>query len=218
MSEGRGVSARLRGLARELAKFGTVGAFGVLVNVVVFNLCIRVLDLATVRSGVIATAVAIGTNYVGNRYWTYRHADKSRVQRELSLFLFFSGVGLVIENGVLAVSHYGLDFTSPLADNVAKNVIGLGLGTVFRFWSYRTWVFRHRAGARPAPTGETAPAGDPADPLDPADPVQAPTQAGVPLQTRTDPATPGAGAAVAVSDRLIRVAAQEEGEHRRVQL
>ncbi|WP_210732839.1 GtrA family protein [Streptomyces sp. RKND-216] len=215
MSEGRGVSARLRGLARELAKFGTVGAFGVLVNVVAFNLCIRVLDLATVRSGVIATAVAIGTNYVGNRYWTYRHADKSRVQRELSLFLFFSGVGLVIENGVLALSHYGLDFTSPLADNVAKNVIGLGLGTVFRFWSYRTWVFRHRAGARSAPTGGTAPS---TDPLDPSGPAQAPTQAGVPLQTRAAPAAPDPGAAVTVSDRLIRVTAQEEGEDRRVQL
>lgn len=184
MREGRGVSARLRQLVRELAKFGTVGAFGVLVNVAVFNLCIRVLDLATVRSGVIATAVAIGTNYVGNRYWTYRHADKSRVQRELSLFLFFSGIGLVIENGVLALSHYGLDFTSPLADNVAKNVVGLGLGTVFRFWSYRTWVFRPDAyGAAPLVVGR---------------PVR------VPLQTR--------------SDRLVGVAAQEEGEDRRVQL
>ena len=42
---------------------------------------------------------------------------------------------------MLAVSHYGLGFTSPLADNIAKNVIGLGIGTVFRFWTYRTWVF-----------------------------------------------------------------------------
>ncbi|MSW42688.1 MAG: GtrA family protein, partial [Actinobacteria bacterium] len=31
--------------------------------------------------------------------------------------------------------------TSPLADNVSANVIGLGLGTIFRFWSYRRWVF-----------------------------------------------------------------------------
>ncbi|WP_031509739.1 GtrA family protein [Streptomyces megasporus] len=136
------LGARLRRLRREAAKFGTVGALGFLVNVAVFNLCIRGLDLAPVRSGVIATAVAIATNYLGNRYWTYRHSDKSGMSREAGLFLLFSGVGLVIENGALAISHYGLGFTSPLADNIAKNVVGLGIATVFRFWSYRTWVFR----------------------------------------------------------------------------
>jgi putative flippase GtrA len=193
MSEGRGFSVRLRGLARELARFGTVGAFGVLVNVVVFNLCIRVLDLATLVSGVIATTVAIGTNYVGNRYWTYRHADKNQVRRELSLFLFFSGVGLVIENGVLALSFYGLGLTSPFAQNVAKNVVGLGLGTVFRFWSYRTWVFRHRGqGMTRAPENRRR---------------VVPAPLGVPGQT---PRTR--------SDRLVGVATQKEGEDRRVQL
>ncbi|MCZ7414631.1 MULTISPECIES: GtrA family protein [unclassified Streptomyces] len=138
-------AVRLKRLLRELAKFGTVGAFGFLVNVAVFNLCIHTFQLAPVRSGVIATAVAVATNYLGNRYWTYQHSDKRRISREASLFLLFSAVGLVIENGALAVSHYGFGFTSPLADNVAKYGVGLGLGTAFRFWSYRAWVFRGRA-------------------------------------------------------------------------
>ncbi|MFF3767941.1 GtrA family protein [Streptomyces sp. NPDC001922] len=142
MSERPTLRSRLRQLARELAKFGTVGAVGFLVNFVVFNLCIHAFGLAVVRSGVIATVVAIGTNYIGNRYWTYRSSDKSHRSRELSLFLLFSGIGLIIENGILALSHYGFGFTSTVADNVAKNVIGLGIGTAFRFWSYRTWVFR----------------------------------------------------------------------------
>ncbi len=142
MTQRRTVRSRLERLAREIAKFGAVGAIGFVVNLAVFNLCIHGLHLAVVRSGVIATVVAIGANYVGNRYWTYRDCDRSRRSRELTLFLLFSGVGLVIENGILALSHYGFGLTSPLADNVAKNVVGLGLGTVFRFWSYRTWVFR----------------------------------------------------------------------------
>ena len=133
---------RLRLLIGEIAKFGAVGAFGVVVNIAVFNLCLHTLRLQPVRSGVIATAVAICTNYLGNPHWTYRNRDKSQQAREVSLFLLFSGVGLLIENGVLALSHYGFGFTSPLADNIAKNGIGLGLGTLFRFWSYRTWVFR----------------------------------------------------------------------------
>ncbi|MGW7521339.1 GtrA family protein [Streptomyces sp. NPDC054796] len=142
MGERRSLRSRVGRLARELAKFGAVGAVGFLVNVAVFNLCMHSFQLAPVRSGVISQVVAIGTNYLGNRYWTYRHIDKSRVHRETSLFFLFSGIGLVLENGILALSHYGFGFTSTLADNIAKNVVGLGIGTVFRFWSYRTWVFR----------------------------------------------------------------------------
>ncbi len=40
----------------------------------------------------------------------------------------------------LYISHYGLGFTSTLADNVAT-VVGIGLGTLFRFWTYRKFVF-----------------------------------------------------------------------------
>ncbi|WP_059007334.1 GtrA family protein [Streptomyces specialis] len=156
MSDRRTLRDRLRGIAQEAAKFGTVGAFGFLVNVIVFNLCTQAAGLAPVRSGVLATSAAICANYVGNRYWTYRHADKTGRSREAGLFLLFSGAGMVIENGVLALSHYGLGFTSPLADNLAKNVIGLGIGSLFRFWSYRTWVFRTAQAPAPAPGSEPA--------------------------------------------------------------
>ena len=137
----RALSRRLRRIADEIARFSAVGALGFLVNLVVFNLCLHALNLPPVRSGVLSTVVATGTNYLGNRYWTYRHRDKSQRTREVTLFMVFSGIGLVIENGVLAVSHYGLGLHSSLADNVSKNFVGLGLGTLFRFWSYRTWVF-----------------------------------------------------------------------------
>jgi putative flippase GtrA len=152
---------RMGRLVREAAKFGTVGALGFVVTVVVFNLCTQTAGLAPVRSGIIANAVAIATNYLGNRYWTYRHCDKSQRRREATLFVAFSCAGMAIENGVLALSHYGFDFTSPLADNVAKNVIGMGLASLFRFWSYRTWVFRRLPEPQPAGVveeGDGAPA------------------------------------------------------------
>ncbi|CAL9650095.1 hypothetical protein SUDANB151_06584 [Streptomyces sp. enrichment culture] len=107
-----------------------------------FNLCLNVVHLQTVRSGVISNVVAIGVNYLGNRYWTYGYHDKSQYAREAALFVLFSGAGMIIQNGILAISHYGLGYTSTLADNLAKNLVGLGLASAFRFWSYRTWVFR----------------------------------------------------------------------------
>ena len=49
----------------------------------------------------------------------------------------------------LTVSHYVMDLRSPLADNISANGVGLVLGTLFRFWAYRRFVF---AGEEFAPT------------------------------------------------------------------
>ncbi|MFI8092032.1 GtrA family protein [Streptomyces sp. NPDC086080] len=155
-------SSGLRRLYREVAKFGAVGGAGVLVNLGVFNLVRQVTDLQVVRASVIATVVAIVFNYVGFRYFTYRDRDKSGRTREMSLFLLFSAIGLVIENGVLYTATYGFGWDSSLQSNIFK-FLGIGVATLFRFWSYRTWVFRTLpargpvAGSGPGPVGEARP-------------------------------------------------------------
>jgi putative flippase GtrA len=141
MGHGSSGDGRLRRLAREVAKFGAVGGVGLLVNLGVFNLVRHVTDLQVVRASVIATVVAIAFNYVGFRYFAYRDRDKTRRTREMTLFLLFSAVGLVIENGLLFLATYGFGWDSPLQSNVFK-FLGIGVATLFRFWSYRTWVFR----------------------------------------------------------------------------
>ncbi|UYQ62485.1 GtrA family protein [Streptomyces peucetius] len=142
-TSGRG--GRLRGqlqqLTREVAKFGAVGGAGLLVNLAVFNLVRQVTEIPVVRASILATVVAIAFNYVGFRYFTYRDRDKTRRTRELTLFLVFSAVGLVIENGVLYTATYGFGWDTPLQSNIFK-FLGIGVATLFRFWSYRTWVFR----------------------------------------------------------------------------
>ncbi len=141
-----GLPPAARRLAREVAKFGTVGLVALVVDVGVFNL-LRFAGgegplydkplTAKVISVVLATIVA----YLGNRFWTYRNRRHQGYAREYVLFLVFNAIGLAIALVCLWFSHYVLDFTSPLADNLSANVIGLGLSTLFRFWSYRTYVF-----------------------------------------------------------------------------
>ncbi|WP_089102316.1 GtrA family protein [Streptomyces hyaluromycini] len=134
-------SSGLQRLVREVAKFGAVGGAGILVNLGVFNVVRHVTNLPVVRASVIATVVAIVFNYLGFRYWTYRDREKSGRTKELTLFLLFSAVGLVIENGLLYLATYGFGWDSPLQSNVFK-FVGIGVATLFRFWSYRTWVFK----------------------------------------------------------------------------
>ncbi|MFF7182654.1 GtrA family protein [Streptomyces sp. NPDC008121] len=141
MSERSALRVRLDQLTREFAKFGAVGAVGLLVDLGVFNLVRHLTDLPVVRASIIATVVAIAFNYVGFRYFTYRDRDKSSRTKELSLFFLFSVIGLVIQNGVLYAATYGFGWDTPLQSNVFK-FLGIGVATLFRFWSYRTWVFR----------------------------------------------------------------------------
>ncbi|MER5181708.1 GtrA family protein [Streptomyces sp. NPDC002896] len=137
-------------LVREAAKFGAVGGAGILVNLGVFNLVRNLTGLQVVRASVIATVVAIVFNYIGFRYFTYRDRDKSGRTKELTLFILFSAVGLVIENGVLYIATYAFGWDSPLQSNFFK-FLGIGIATLFRFWSYRSWVFRALPADNPAP-------------------------------------------------------------------
>jgi putative flippase GtrA len=152
----RGSEGPFKRLTREVAKFGAVGVVGTVVNFAVSNLLWHLTSLQAVRANVIATIVAIGCNYIGFRYFTYRDRDKSARTKELSLFLAFSLVGLVIENGVLFAAIYGFGWDSSLQRNVFK-VLGIGIATMFRFWSYRSWVFK----ALPAEDADLPEAGAP---------------------------------------------------------
>jgi putative flippase GtrA len=93
---------------------------------------------------VISTSLAIITNWIGNRHWTFRSDRRHNWVREGFEFAVASVGGMIISLSCLLVSHYLLGFESLLADNIAKNVVGLALGTAFRFTLYRLWVFRPR--------------------------------------------------------------------------
>ncbi|MFG2819005.1 GtrA family protein [Kitasatospora sp. NPDC048365] len=135
------LTERLRGMSPEMLGFAVIGLSGVVVNFAIFWVCVNGLGLASLRSNVVATVIAIATNYLGYRYWLYRDRDAASRQREITLFLLFSGIGMLIETGVLALSRYGLGLDGHYEQLGAK-VVGLGVATVFRFVSYRTWVFK----------------------------------------------------------------------------
>lgn len=133
----------------EALKFGIVGGVNTVINYAVFNaLALTVFQGGALKATVVATITATITSYLMNRHWTYRDRPKTAVRREYVLFFLFNGAGLLIELGVLAAAKYGLGVTSLLALNLAKTM-GVLLATLFRFWSYRTFVFQ------PAPAPAT---------------------------------------------------------------
>jgi putative flippase GtrA len=144
----------MRALVTQLGRFGAVGLVGLVIDVGVFNLLrLTVLSSEVLHEGpvvakIISTSLAIVANWLGNRYWTFRGERRPHWILEAVEFGLVSAGGMLIALGCLWVSHYALGLTSVLADNISTNVVGLVLGTAFRFTFYRLWVFGpHRTGS-----------------------------------------------------------------------
>jgi putative flippase GtrA len=133
-------------LRRELGKFGVIGLIAYVIDLTVFNLLRFAggegpLFDKPLTAKVISVLVATTFAYFGNRNWTFKDRTRSSFRREYTLFFVFNAVGMIISLSCLWISHYLLGFESALADNISANVIGLILGTIFRFWGYHNWVF-----------------------------------------------------------------------------
>lgn len=145
------VPAKLRNAAPEAVAFALIGIGNAVLYFVIFNLTITI---GAVKATVIATAITTTLAYLAHRYWTYRNRPKSAVRREYVLFVGFNIAGMFIQSGVVGVGKYGFGLNETrdrLWFNLAT-VAGIGLATLFRFWAYRTLVFRPHPADHPAPT------------------------------------------------------------------
>ena len=144
---------------REVLTFLAVGGAGYAVDVVAFNWLRTLPLLAAVDptvSKVLAVAAAMVVTYLGNRSLTWRDQPTSDRHRQVALFVLFNLVGLGISVLTLVLTHDVLGWTSRLADNLSANVVGLALGTAFRYWSYKRFVFRADAGESGEPHDSSA--------------------------------------------------------------
>jgi putative flippase GtrA len=161
---------RFRQLVHEAAKFGTVGAIAFLTATIGTNLLHFRAGMGPLTSNVIATIAGTFVSFFGNRYWTFRHREGSTMAREYAVFFVLNGIGLGIQLACIGFTYYLLNMHGQLAYNVAL-LFGIGLGTLFRFWSYRRWVWlappvaeAMAAGGRPSPAGSPVAAGSAAWP------------------------------------------------------
>ncbi len=151
----RELYARFRHLIHEAAKFGIVGIVGVIITDGGTNLLKGPLD-GWLKANIVATVVATVVAYLASRYWTFRHRERSNsVGRESALFFLFNGIGLVIQLVCLGFTNYALGRTDRLSSNIAL-LLGIMLATLFRWWSYRRFVWTAPRDNEPAVTEEQA--------------------------------------------------------------
>jgi len=148
------LSERIRGLAslfwREVAKFGAVGGVAFVIDSAVFIwLFTGSMHGSEVWAKAIATVVASVFSWVANRFWTFRHRKQTNAVREAALFAVMNFVGLLIASGCVWFAKYILNLNDKPSLFIAGSVVGLVLGTVFRFFAYRFWVFNEELDQEP---------------------------------------------------------------------
>src|SRR5215472_18818641 len=156
----RALYERFRQIIHEFAKFGVIGVIGLLITNIGYALLHSNFGMGPVTATTVATIVATSVTYVGNRYWSFKHRERTNVAREGIIFFTLNGIGLGIQDAVVAFNYYILSLGgNKLAEFLALNA-GIALATLFRFWSYRKFVWAEKAGE----DGVTAKAGGPGSP------------------------------------------------------
>lgn len=145
---------------REFAKFLVVGGTAWVVDTAIFTvLAHTVLSEKILTCKIISMLVSTILSYILNREWSFNHRGGHQMHHEALLFFLFNGIGFALNLAPLAISHYLLGInldhgytklTVTIADWVSANVIGTFFGMMFRYWSYRRWVFPDELGGEQA--------------------------------------------------------------------
>jgi putative flippase GtrA len=91
-----------RAEANRFLRFAVVGAIGAVVDFGVFNLLSAVVGLTAVVSSVISFTLAVCSNFLWNRFWTYPDSRSKPIRRQLIQFSIVSVIGLIIRTPLFA--------------------------------------------------------------------------------------------------------------------
>ncbi len=142
------MGARFDRLLAEGIKFLTVGGLATGVSFLVFNGLVHgylggpgPMHEQPIGAFVVANTLGMLVSYRGSRSWAFRDRQAVGVAGGRLAFVVINLVSMVIPIACLAFARYVLHRSDPIADNIAANGVGLGLGTLARFWAIRRFIF-----------------------------------------------------------------------------
>jgi len=148
---------RFRQLIHEGAKFCVIGGIGAVVTLGGADILHNHLAVGKYTALTVSTLIATVVTFVGNRHWTFKHRSGKGTTHESVMFFVLNGVGLLIGYGCIWLVQTGFGLSGALWYDFA-NFLGLVFGTLFRFWSYRKWVWHADSGAKVPDTMYAQPA------------------------------------------------------------
>jgi putative flippase GtrA len=127
-------------LLKELAAFGVIGALAFAIDIGIFT---WLAPHGALKAKAISTAVSTTFAYFGNRYLSFSHRARTSIGRETTFFFGINLITLIFSELAIALFVYPLNYGHASATVFVVNLVTIGIGTVFRFWAYKRFVFLH---------------------------------------------------------------------------
>lgn len=108
-------------------KFAFVGVVGAIVDFGVFNLLSGLAILPALHASVVSFVLAVVSNFIWNRYWTYPDSRSKTLSRQVVQFVLVSLIGLAIRTPLFAFLEKALvDLASQLLPHFPLSPVFLG--------------------------------------------------------------------------------------------
>jgi putative flippase GtrA len=133
-------------------RFLIVGVIGAVVDFGIFNLLTHLTPINAVIASMISFSVAVTSNFIWNRYWTYPDSRTKRVSHQLVQFFLINLIGLAIrtplfaflEPRMIALAEKYYSQSSLSATTIGHNLslaIAVGVVLLWNFFANRYWTY-----------------------------------------------------------------------------
>ena len=133
-------------------RFAIVGAIGFVVDFLFFNIFRSGLGISPEISSILSFLVAVISNFIWNRYWTYPDSRSKPIIGQLIQFIVVNIFGLGIRTGIFVLINpplvhlfEGIPFSLPLQPYVLGENLALAIVVVIvMFWNFfinRFWTY-----------------------------------------------------------------------------
>jgi putative flippase GtrA len=127
-------------LLKELSAFGLIGAMAFVIDVGLFA---WLTTYGALKAKAVSTVVSTTFAYFGNRYLSFSHRARSTIGRETSFFFGINLITLIFSELAIGLFVYGFHYAHTSRTVFVVNIGTIAIGTVFRFWAYKRFVFLH---------------------------------------------------------------------------
>ncbi|BBH16588.1 hypothetical protein Back2_08750 [Nocardioides baekrokdamisoli] len=114
----------------------------VLYNVMAYGIIPTPLDGHRTTSYYLANGVGMVISYEMSRRWTFKHHTVENAGKGFVSYAVINILSFTIPVGCMWLTRHGFGWTSPLADNLAGNVVGQLIAQVARFFLFKRFVFQ----------------------------------------------------------------------------
>ena len=127
-----------KGLLAQIARFGVVGVLATVLDYVLLMTLSQLVGVEPLAAAAISFSVSLLFNYIFSMKYVFEHREGYTTQKELSVFVALSIVGLGI-NQALMWAGLRVFGDSALAVTVTKG-IATAIVMVWNFWSRKHWL------------------------------------------------------------------------------